>query len=159
MKAHLADHPSLFILKAFTKRYAIAGIRLGYGISADAKLLEKMEQVTQPWNVSSLAQAAGVAALGEEDYVNEGRRLIWKEREYLREELSRLGYKLYDSRANYIFFYSERPLWEDCKNRGVLIRDCSNYPGLGQGYYRIAVRTHEENQKLIQVLNNIKKGE
>lgn len=159
MKAYLADHPSLFILKAFTKRYAIAGIRLGYGISADAKLLEKMEQVTQPWNVSSPAQAAGVAALEEEDYVNEGRRLIWKEREYLREELSRLGYKLYDSRANYIFFYSERPLWEDCKNRGVLIRDCSNYPGLGQGYYRIAVRTHEENQKLIQVLNNIKKGE
>lgn len=159
MKGCLAAHPSLFILKAFTKRYAIAGIRLGYGLSADRDLLEKMEQATQPWNVSTPAQAAGVAALREEDYVNEGRALIQKERAYLREALAKLGYKLYDSRANYIFFYSRRPLWEDCKNRGILIRDCSNYPGLGAGYYRIAVRAHEENRKLIQVLTNIEKGE
>lgn len=159
MKPYLSGHPSLFILKAFTKRYAMAGIRLGYGLSADQELLDKMEAVTQPWNVSSLAQAAGVAALQEEDYVEEGRRLIWEEKEYLRKELTGLGYRLYDSQANYVFFYSGRPLWEACRERGVLIRDCSNYPGLGEGYHRIAVRTHEENLRLIQVLKNIGEGE
>ena len=158
MKAYLSDHPALFILKAFTKRYAMAGIRLGYGLSADLDLLDRLETVTQPWNVSSLAQAAGVAALKEEDYVEKGRRLIWEEKEYLRKRLTDLGYRLYDSQANYVFFYSGRPLWEACKERGVLIRDCSNYPGLGEGYYRIAVRTHEENLKLIQVLENIREG-
>lgn len=158
MKAYLSGHPALFILKAFTKRYAMAGIRLGYGLSADQGLLDKMEAVTQPWNVSSLAQAAGVAALKEEDYVEKGRQLIWEEKEYLRKELAGLGYRLYASAANYVFFYSGRPLWEECKDRGVLIRDCSNYPGLGEGYYRIAVRTHEENLQLIHVLKNIGEG-
>ncbi len=158
MKDCLARHPALFILKAFTKRYAMAGIRLGYGLSADPELLAKMERVTQPWNVSSLAQAAGVAALKEEDYVERGRHLIWEERAYLQRELEGLGYRLYDSRANYVFFYSGKPLWEACKDRGVLIRDCSNYPGLGPGYYRVAVRTHEENLRLIQVLKSIEGG-
>lgn len=155
MKGYLAGHLSLFLLKAFTKRYAMAGIRLGYGLSADEGLLARMGQVTQPWNVSSLAQAAGVAALKEEAYVEQGRQLIFQEQGYLRAELARLGYRLYDSRANYLFFYSSTPLWEACKDRGVLIRDCSNYPGLGQGYYRVAVRTHEENRKLIQVLGTV----
>ncbi len=159
MKDYLEGHPSLFLLKAFTKRYAMAGIRLGYGLSADQGLLDRMEQVTQPWNVSTIAQAAGTAALKEEDYVEQGRRLVWEEREYLRQEMESLGYQLYDSRANYLFFYSQIPLWETCRNQGILIRDCSNYPGLGQGYYRVAVRTHEENEKLVQVLKNIKEGE
>lgn len=158
MKAYLSDRPALFILKAFTKRYAMAGIRLGYGLSADLDLLDKLEAVTQPWNVSSLAQAAGVAALKEEEYVEKGRRLIGEEKEYLRKSLTDLGYRLYGSQANYVFFYSGRPLWEACKDRGVLIRDCGNYPGLGEGYYRIAVRTHEENLKLIQVLEDIGEG-
>lgn len=155
MKPYLADHPSLFILKAFTKRYAIPGVRLGYGLSANEELLERMESAVQPWNVSSLAQAAGVAALKEEEYVDAGRRLIWEEQAYLKKEMKSLGFRLYDSRANYILFFSERPLWKECKDRGILIRDCSNYPGLSQGYYRVAVRTHEENEKLIQVLKNI----
>lgn len=159
LKAYLAGHTSLFLLKAFTKRYAMAGVRLGYGLSADQVLLDRMEQVTQPWNVSTIAQAAGVAALQEEEYVEQGRRLVWKEQEYLKTELEKLGYKLYDSRANYLFFYSRFPLWESCRKQGILIRDCSNYPGLGPGYYRAAVRTHEENQQLVQVLRSMEEGE
>lgn len=159
MKPELESHSSLFLLKAFTKRYAMAGVRLGYGLSSHKEILEKMEQVTQPWNVSTVAQAAGIAALQEEAYVERGRSLVQKERGYLREGLEGLGYRLYDSQANYLFFYSEMPLWEACKEQGILIRDCSNYPGLGHGYYRVAVRTHEENQKLIQALRHIREGE
>ncbi len=152
LKAALKDYKKLFLLKAFTKRYAMAGIRLGYGICSDLELLESMRDCVQPWNVSIPAQAAGTAALKEEAYVEQARELVKTEREFLRRELTRLGYKVYDSQANYLFFKGPEHLQEKALNRGVLIRDCGNYRGLGPGYYRAAVKTHEENRKLLEAL-------
>ena len=65
LKEYLETYDNLFLLKAFTKRYAMAGVRLGYGLCGNKGLLEKIEGVCQPWNVSSMAQAAGLAALQE----------------------------------------------------------------------------------------------
>ncbi len=155
MKKFLEKYTHLFLLKAFTKRYAMAGIRLGYGLSGNQVLLEKMSQMTQPWNVSTLAQEAGIAALKEEAYVKKTMEIIHKERKYLLNALSELSLKTYDSQANYIFFRGPEDLWEKCLEKGFLIRDCSNYPGLKKGYYRIAVRLHEENEKFIQALYEI----
>ena len=76
MKPELAAHGGLFILKAFTKLYGMAGVRLGYGLCADTALLERMRRAGQPWAVSSLAQAAGLAALTQRDYVRQVRALI-----------------------------------------------------------------------------------
>lgn len=152
LKAQLSRYHNLFILKAFTKRYAMAGIRLGYGICENRELLEKMSGVTQPWNISVIAQAAGIAALEEKEYVEEGRRIIFQESPFLREGMMELGLHVYPSQANYLFFHGPEGLFEACIRHGVLIRDCSNYPGLEKGYYRIAVRTHEENKKLLTVL-------
>ena len=157
MKGYLKKYPNLLILKAFTKRYAMAGVRLGYGLTANVHLLEKIGQVTQPWNISSLANDAGIAALKEKDYVEEGRRMVFEQAVYLKETLKKLGLRVYDSQANYIFFYGPENLWEECEKRGILIRDCSNYPGLSRGYFRIAVRKPEENQKLTEVLTEILK--
>ncbi len=141
---------NLFLLKAFTKRYAIPGLRLGYGICGDKVLLEKMERAVQPWNVSVPAQAAGIAALEETDYVEKARDLIREEKRFLKGELTRLGMQCYGSEANYIFFRGEKGLCEGCKTQGVLIRDCGNYPGLQEGFYRVAVRTRAENERLIE---------
>lgn len=152
MKSHLTEGEGLFLLKAFTKRYAMAGVRLGYGLCGDTDLLERMRAVTQPWNVSTLAQRAGVAALGEKEYVEFGRQLVFAEREYLAEGLAGLGFQLFDSAANYLFFRGPAGLSERMKEHQVLIRDCGNYRNLGQGYYRVAVRTHEENARLLDAL-------
>ena len=78
--AVLRENPQLFLLKAFTKTYAMAGLRLGYGLCADEALLARMEQLRQPWSVSIPAQMAGVAALRETDYVSRARTLVQKER-------------------------------------------------------------------------------
>lgn len=155
LKPQLALHHNLFILKAFTKRYAMAGIRLGYGLCGNRKLLKKMEAVTQPWNVSTVAQAAGIAALKEQDYVERGRQLIFQESACLQKALGELGLSVYPSQANYIFFRGPEHFFDACVEEGILIRDCSNYPGLSEGYYRIAVKLPEENRRLVKAFQKI----
>lgn len=152
MKHRLGQCRNLFLLKAFTKRYAMAGLRLGYGLCGNKELLQKMQACVQPWNVSLPAQAGGLAALKEEEYVQRARKLVQKEREFLKRELRNLGFKVYDSQANYIFFRGPKGLAEQALEKRVLIRDCSNYRGLSEGYYRVAVRTHAENIRLLEAL-------
>lgn len=153
MIGRLAEYPNLIILKAFTKLYAMAGVRLGYCLCASAETMEKLDSVRQPWNVSSLAQAAGVAALGEENYVKTSLQTLAIEKAWLLEKMVELELTIYGSKANYIFFKGSRDFYEHCLEKGIMIRDCSNYEGLEKGYYRIAVRLHEDNEKLIQTLS------
>ena len=155
MLGELAAYPHVILLKAFTKLYAMAGVRLGYGISSNPAIIEKLERSVQPWNVSSLAQAAGLAALAEDAYVRESLTTLRAERAYLLQALEKLGCRTYASQANYIFFRGETTLGEKLRAAGFLVRDCSNYAGLGKGYYRVAVRLHEDNVKLVQALAHI----
>ena len=114
-----------------------------------------MEAVTQPWNVSTMAQQAGMAALKESEYVEAGRQIIFRESAWMKEKMRQVGLTVYPSEANYIFFYGPEDLFERCVAKGILIRDCSNYPGLKKGYYRVAVKLHEQNKKLIEVLEEV----
>ncbi|MBP1736184.1 MAG: L-threonine-O-3-phosphate decarboxylase [Oscillospiraceae bacterium] len=152
----LADYDRLFILKAFTKLYAMAGLRLGYGLCASPSLIARVWGSGQPWAVSSTAQAAGIAALRETEYVARVKRLLEQEKPYLLRELEGAGLTCLGSAANYIFFHStDFLLHKKLREAGIMIRDCSNYAGLSPGYYRIAVRTHEENQQLISAIRSI----
>lgn len=149
------DFPHLFILRAFTKMHAIPGLRLGYGISSNAALLETMNRKRQPWSVSGPAQAAGCAAIKEKERVEKTRRYVMKERMWMENRLREIGIIFYPSQVNYILLKSPYCLFEELKKRGFLIRDCSNYRGLTKEYYRIAVKTHEENEKLMEALEAI----
>jgi threonine-phosphate decarboxylase len=154
LKNRLKDFPNLLILDAFTKLYGMAGVRLGYCLTSDAALIEKLRAAGQPWAVSSLAQAAGIAALKETDYVARARALIKKERAYLIEALEKAGMINPCGEANYVFFRSRvTDLAARMRREGVLIRDCGNYVGLSAGYYRVAVRTREENEAMIKALH------
>ncbi len=152
LKPELAACPNLFILKAFTKIYAMPGLRLGYGLCADKALLAALAEVAQPWSVSLPAQEAGLAALKETAYVARARALVQAERERLLAGLSALGCRTYGSMANYIFFRSVPGLAEACRAHSLLLRDCSNYAGLMPGYYRAAVKLPEQNDRLLAVL-------
>lgn len=132
----------------------------GYGISADRALLAQMSRMVQAWNVSLPAQKAGEAALGENAYLAEARKLIVQERAYLERALREyLGARICPSQANYMLFYCDRPLYEALLEQGILIRRCANYPGLGQGWYRIAVKRPEENRLLVAALRRIAEEE
>lgn len=152
LKGFLGDNPQLLLLKAFTKSYGMAGIRLGYCLTADQELLQRMSQTVQPWNVSSLAQAAGIAALEDVQFLRHTRSYIQQERQWLQGQLENLGYWVCPSEANYLFFRGPENLHRALKEQGIAIRSCDNYHGLGRGWYRIGVRLREENEELIKAM-------
>lgn len=157
LRPFLRAFPQLFILKAFTKSFGMAGLRLGYGLSADEALLRKMSVAVPPWNVSTLAQAAGVAALGDAEFLEKNRAIIRAERPWLEAQLRELGFWVCPSQVNYILFRGEAGLTEKLRVRGVAIRDCANFEGLTSGWYRVAVRRHEENEQLIAAIKEVGK--
>ena len=145
------------ILKAFTKTYAMAGLRLGYAIFGSPEIALKVRNTGQFWSVSSIAQSAGIAALGEKKYVDDARNIIAKERGFLIDRLSRFGFTVYPSDANFILFGCDIPLDELLIKEGILIRNCENYSGIGKGYFRVAVRLRSENQALIEAIEKVMK--
>jgi L-threonine-O-3-phosphate decarboxylase len=155
----LPDHPGLIILKAFTKIFAIPGVRLGFCLTSDAVLTDKLYACGQDWNVSVLAQAAGAAALEETDFLVETRELIAVEKAYLIAQLRLIGLKVFEGEANYLLIKTlhNYPWQEKLKKHHILIRDCSNFRGLSAGYYRIAVKTRRDNRKLVKIMKELVK--
>ncbi len=151
---YVREYKNLFILRAFTKDYAIPGLRLGYGFCGDEGLLEKMNRLSQPWSVSIPAEAAGIAACGEPLFLSRSRDFIRREREKLTAGLRGLGLNVTESETNFILFRApdESDLKERMRRRGILIRARDGFHGLPEDYYRIAVRTEAENRALLQAL-------
>ncbi len=156
------DHPHMIIIDAFTKIYAMPGIRLGYCISSALYLLNKMLELQPEWSISTYAQIAGCIALEQEDYLQKTINIITSERAYLTNELSVLGFTVYPSDANFILFNvpsdsKARIMLRErlAKEYSILIRSCDNFRGLNFGDYRIAVKCHDDNITLINALKNL----
>lgn len=144
------------VLRAFTKLYGMAGVRLGYAVCRRRDMLLALCRTVQPWNVSAPAQAAGEAALGCRDFVARTLALIAEERDYLLRSLRALGIAVLPGDANFLMLSGVPGLYDRLRtDYGILIRSCANYRGLEEGDVRIAVRTHEENVQLIAALQEI----
>lgn len=153
--------PNLIILKAFTKIYGMPGLRLGFFLTKNHTVLEKIRAVRQPWSVSTPAQMAGVAALQEGAYLKKTRQIIAQGRIQLSQGLTSLGFLVYPSKANYLFFQDLRKdakdaaLYYACLNQKLLLRSCANYPGLDSSYYRVCIKTEPENTRLFYLLQEV----
>jgi threonine-phosphate decarboxylase len=145
-------YKNLIILKAFTKIYAMAGLRLGYAIFGDRKNAEHVRRNGSCWSVSVPAQTAGIAAVKETKFISETVELIGRERGFLTDSLNESGIKTYPSEVNFIFFRCEAPLDELLLKHKILIRRWQH------NYFRIAVRTREENIKLISAIKEVLHG-
>jgi histidinol-phosphate aminotransferase len=155
-KEYLKDFENVIILKAFTKIFAMAGLRLGYCLCHNKEIISKIEKAGQPWSVSVPAQIAGVAALGNRDYLTETVAIIETERVFLTEGLRKLGFTVFKSNANFFLFKTkEKDLYEKLFEKGILIRKCSNFMGLDNTYYRIAVKCREDNEKLLEAIRGV----
>lgn len=159
MLDELDGRKQLVILKSFTKMFAIAGLRLGYAVSKNKELLSRVYSARQPWSVSSPAQAAGLAALEQDEFEEFSACYLNKERKYLEKELRQLGCRVFDGSANFVFFRSVAKLKEKLLKKDILIRDCSNYKGLTEGFYRVAVKKHDDNVRLLNAMRQILREE
>ena len=151
----LEEYPNLLLLRAFTKSWAMAGLRLGYALCADTALLEKLSAAGPPWSVSAPALAAGLAALTQcPDWPERARKLLAAERPALSAGLSALGLEVVPGQANYLLFRAAgiSDLKDRALDRGVLIRACGNYHGLGPDWYRVCVGPAEQNRRLLAAL-------
>jgi len=157
-KAFLGTYANLVVVKAFTKLFALPGIRLGYAICADEGLIGRLYLHGADWPVSTLAQAAGMAALeGAAAYIGQSVDYVARERGRMERALARLGYTVFPSCANYVFLQSPFPfcLRDALDEEGIRIRLCGNYHGLDGSYCRIAVSTAEDNDRLIGAVGKV----
>ncbi len=149
----LRNTPDLVVLRAFTKTWAMAGLRLGYALCGNGLLARALRDDGPPWAVSGVAQAAGLAALREQAYVQTLREAISGERKRMLPALEAMGLRVIPGEANFLLFRSADPeLADKLRRRGILIRDCRNFRGLCAGWYRVAVRAPEENDRLLSAL-------
>lgn len=163
--ALLEQYPNLLYLSAFTKTFAIPGLRLGYLLTANTELAAQLRNLLPEWNISVPAQRAGQAILKPENaeemqiYLKQSQELIQTERRRLSEELTDMGVHVTRSDANFLLFYvnESRPgsMYHKLLQKGILIRDCQNYQGLAPGDYRVAVKTADENRKLLQSISGV----
>ena len=155
----LKKYDNLIILGAFTKIFAMAGLRLGYALFGSQDMALKIENMLQPWAVSTVASEAGCAALSK-DFINETKDYVKHQREFLFKSLTELGFKVFQSQANYMLIkadekFDDGDLADVAIKQGILIRKCSNFKGLSPSFFRIAVRTEGENKTLLDVFRQI----
>lgn len=159
---HWAAHTKgVVVIHSLTKFYAIPGLRLGFGI-AHSDTIRAMEEQMDVWHVNTLAQVAGIAGLRDREYQEQTRHYVAVEGEKLCRSLREIAYISDIKRSvNFIFFsvrksgMTAREFSEKMKKWGILVRDCSNYPGLPPYYIRIAVGTKENNENLIKTMKKI----
>lgn len=154
------DRPSnVIVLRSFTKFFAIPGLRLGWAL-ADPEIAQKVRHLLPPWSANTLAQKVGEAALKDVAYAEQTRVAVKEFREDLRLKLQSLsGLKVYPGESNFLLIrldpnhINARQLASKLLPQGVAIRVCKNFEGLDSRFFRVAVRTAEENERLYQALS------
>jgi threonine-phosphate decarboxylase len=144
-------YPRLLVLRSLTKIFAIPGLRLAY-MAASPELVEKFKTKIGPWPISSVAAAAGLFCLTKSAYLEKSRQTVKLLRTSLSQALAPYG-QVFPSEANYLLFKTEAEGFSQfLLEKGILIRDASNFAGLNKGYYRLAARPLPEISALARAL-------
>lgn len=151
--------PNLIVLRSPTKPLAVPGLRLGYAVS-NPRLISRLEGEIEPWSVNRLAQIVGGMLPELEGFIEHSAIFVRRERGFLIEGISAIeGLRPFPSRANFLLVRSDRLssrlIQMRLLGKGILIRDCSNFKGLDDRFFRVAVRRREENERLLAALREV----
>ena len=157
---------NLFVTRAFTKFFAIPGLRLGYGIYFDKSLEKKITEKKEPWSVNNIAEMAGITVLDDTEYIERTLSWITEEKKYMYEKLDEISrIKPYKTEVNFICVkikdeliskgLNVKKLREKMMEEGILIRDASNFKFLDERFFRLAIKDRRSNDRVIEVLKKI----
>ena len=152
---------NVFIVRALTKFFAIPGLRLGYGITFDNILKEKIEEKREPWSVNAIAELATKILLEDFEYINSSENWIRKEKKFMYEGLEQInGIKSYKTSTNFILVQilngmRVEEFREKMIGLGVLVRDASNFKFLGSNFFRLAIKERENNKKVLRCVEDV----
>ena len=162
---------NLFVTRAFTKFFAIPGLRLGYGMYFDKELEKKISEKKEPWSVNNFAEMAGLTVLDDAEYIEKTLKWIAEEKIYMYEKLNKIsGMKVYETEVNFITGKIDEKLFSEGLNvkilrekmleQGILIRDASNFKFLDERFFRLAIKDRASNERVIEAMKEIfrKKG-
>lgn len=156
---NLAVHnPHVIVLRSLTKFFAVPGLRVGYVI-AQPRRITQLRSRLEPWSVNTVAQEAARACLRDQAFIRRSRAFMARERTWLMEQLNAVeGLHPFPSQANFLLVRiatracTASQLARTLARQNFLIRVCDNFPGLGKQFFRVAVRTREENTGLLAAL-------
>ena len=157
---------NLFVTRAFTKFFAIPGLRLGYGMYFGKELEKKISEKKEPWSVNNIAEMAGLTVLDDTEYIEKTLKWITKEKIYMYEKLNEIsGIKVYETEVNFITGKIDEKLFSEGLNvkilrekmleQGILIRDASNFKFLDERFFRLAIKDRESNDRVIEAMKEI----
>ncbi len=135
-------YDNLIVLRSITKSFAVPGIRLGYMISSDHGIVRRVNRLLPEWNISVFADEVGKAIFEwgkREDYLARSRTIIGEKRNLLEINLKKRGIHFISSDCNFVLFRHDTDLYQKMLEQKILIRECSDYKGIGPGWFRMAV--------------------
>ncbi|MBQ7705262.1 MAG: aminotransferase class I/II-fold pyridoxal phosphate-dependent enzyme [Selenomonadaceae bacterium] len=148
------------VVQSLTKIFAIPGLRLGFAV-AEKNLAEKLNAAKDVWNVNFLAQKAGVAALSDEKFLQVTKSYLQIEKKYFVERLKKIPHlQVFEPTANFVLLKFDtaelaQTVLKKLRQEKILLRNCENFVGLDGRFLRSAIRSHEENLKLLDTLEKI----
>ncbi|MDH5793782.1 MAG: threonine-phosphate decarboxylase CobD [Candidatus Bathyarchaeota archaeon] len=155
MAEYVTRYNNLFVLRSLTKFFALAGLRIGFGI-ASPDVVMTLKKAKMPWSVNSLAMFAATEAVKDGDFIKKSRLLISRSKRHMQKMLQEIPWlKVYPSETNFFLIeiakvdLTSTQLKEGLARKGLLIRDCSDFDGLNNRFFRVSVNKTEENKKLI----------
>lgn len=156
----LLKRENIFILRALTKFYAMPGIRLGYGISYDMELLKEIKDKREPWSVNIIAELIGKNIIFDKEYIECVENWIEIEKRWFYKELLKIdGMIPIETETNFILIELKERKAKDIQSlmleKGVLIRDASNFKFLTENYIRLAIKDRESNERAIKSLKEV----
>ncbi len=156
--AFTKKYENLFVIRSVTKFYGMPGIRFGYAIAAES-LIDQLQTVRQPWSINGLAGCATLSAFSDKEFIENTKQTIMREKTQLAKMIMEIGgLHVFPSETNFLLVKITSPkitsteLREELGKEGLLIRDCCTFVGLDNTYFRLTVRSAQDNLRLVKAL-------